>query len=123
MALCIPAEPGSLFTFGANVATGYEVPFSRSAYILVFKGDRLTASEKEFIDYLRGLAVRLEKEQSEGVPYHLTSLPDDHPALEFARRVHPGFDVEFGKSRSEASESVPPEGEQVDDPNDPGLDG
>jgi pimeloyl-ACP methyl ester carboxylesterase/quercetin dioxygenase-like cupin family protein len=88
---------GSLFTFGRNVSTGYEVPFDADAYILIFKGDRLSKSEGEFIEYLRGMAKRLEKEETEGVPYKLKSLPQAHPAIEFARRVNPEFVRRLGQ--------------------------
>jgi pimeloyl-ACP methyl ester carboxylesterase/quercetin dioxygenase-like cupin family protein len=77
-------KPGTLFRFGANVPTGYEVPFDEPAYILIFKGDRTLKNEQEFIDYLRGMAERVKKEQSEGVPYLLKDLPEDHPARKFA---------------------------------------
>jgi pimeloyl-ACP methyl ester carboxylesterase/cytochrome c556 len=83
---------GSLFRFGAGVPTGYEVPFAENAFILIFKGDRLTRDEKEFIDYLRGMAARLAKERREGVPYRLGDLPREHPARVFALEVNPRFD-------------------------------
>jgi pimeloyl-ACP methyl ester carboxylesterase/quercetin dioxygenase-like cupin family protein len=84
-------QPGSLFHFAAETPTGYEVPFSDDALILIFKGKRLTAKEKDFIDYLQGLATRLQREQEAGVPYLLSDLPDDHPAIAFARQVNPDF--------------------------------
>jgi hypothetical protein len=86
----------SLFTFGRNISTGYEVPFDEDAYILIFKGDRLSKTEGEFIEYLRGMAKRLEKEETEGVPYKLKSLAPEHPAIEFARRVNPEFVSRLG---------------------------
>ncbi len=90
-------KPGSLFRFGTNVSTGYEVPFKESAYILIFKGDRTTRVEKEFIDYLKGMAASLAKEHAEGVPYLLKELPPDHPARKFAGEVNPKFEEEVGK--------------------------
>lgn len=80
-------KPGSVYRFAANTPTGYEVPFAQDAYLLIFKGDRLSKNEKEFVDYLRGLQQRLLKEQKEGVPYRLSDLPEDHPARRFARQV------------------------------------
>lgn len=73
-------QPGSLFRFAANTPTGYEVPFAENAFILIFKGDRLTREEQEFIDYLKGMAARLKEEQKQGIPYLLKDLPADHPA-------------------------------------------
>ncbi len=80
-------KPGSLFHFAPNTPTGYETPFDEDALILIFKGQRLTASEAEFMAYLRGLAQRLEQEHKAGVPYRLTDLPKDHPALQFAHEA------------------------------------
>ncbi len=89
-------EPGSLFRFGTGMATGYEVPFRTEASILVFKGDRLARSEKDFIDYLRGMAGGVRQAHREGVPFFLVELPDNHPARVFAREVNPSFEEEFG---------------------------
>lgn len=83
--------PGSLFHFAPGTPTGYEVPFDEDAYILIFKGDRTTEKESDFIDYLKGMADRLKNEHAAGVPYLLTDLPSDHPAIEFARTVNPAF--------------------------------
>ncbi len=85
-------KAGSLFRFAAGTPTGYEVPFDESALILIFKGDRITKDEREFIDYLKGMAARLEKERSEGTPFLLKELPADHPARVFGRQVNPEFD-------------------------------
>ncbi len=92
-------NPGSLFRFAARTPTGYEVPFAEDAYLLIFKGDRLSKSEKEFIDYLRGMKERLRNERKQGVPYLLRDLPEDHPARRFAREVHPQFEASLPRSR------------------------
>jgi pimeloyl-ACP methyl ester carboxylesterase/quercetin dioxygenase-like cupin family protein/protein tyrosine phosphatase (PTP) superfamily phosphohydrolase (DUF442 family) len=84
-------EPGSLFHFAANTPTGYEVPFDQDAFILIFKGQRLTQKEEDFVDYLKGMAARLKKEHAAGFPYLLSDLPGDHPAIRFARQVNPDF--------------------------------
>jgi pimeloyl-ACP methyl ester carboxylesterase len=84
-------KPGTLFRFAAGAPTGYEVPFAENAYILIFKGDRVSKNEKEFIDYLKGMAERLKKEQKEGVPYLLKELPADHAARAFGAKVNPNF--------------------------------
>jgi pimeloyl-ACP methyl ester carboxylesterase/quercetin dioxygenase-like cupin family protein len=86
-------EPGSLFHFAKGTPTGYEVPFDEDALILIFKSQRLTQSDRDFIAYLKGLASRLKKEEEAGVAYRLVDLPADHPAIEFAQRVNP----EYGK--------------------------
>jgi hypothetical protein len=85
-------KPGMLFRFAAGTPTGYEVPFDEPALILIFKGDRITKDEREFIDYLAGMAERLEKEHKAGTPFLLRELPGDHPARDFARQVNPQFD-------------------------------
>ena len=90
-------RPGTLFRFGAKISTGYEVPFNEDAFILIFKGDRTTKAEQEFIDYLKGMAVRLEKEHRDGVPFLLKELPRDHAARAFAREVNPKFEEELGR--------------------------
>jgi hypothetical protein len=91
-------KPGSLFRFAAKTPTGYEVPFDEDAYILIFKGDRLTKSDEEFITYLKGMAERLRKEHTQGVPYRLEDLSADHAARRFARDVNPEFEVRLKKS-------------------------
>lgn len=84
-------KPGSLFHFAAGTPTGYEVPFAEDAYILIFKGSRTTEKEKDFIEYLKGMAQRLKQEQKAGIPYLLKDLPSDHPARRFAEEVNRGF--------------------------------
>lgn len=80
-------NPGSLFRFAPNTPTRCEVPFSEDAFILIFKGDRLTKKEQEFIGYLKRIAQRLKQEHQAGVPYLLSDLPDDHPAALFAKQL------------------------------------
>lgn len=84
-------KPGTLFHFAPNTPTGYEVPFPEDAFILIFKGQRLTKKEEDFINYLKGMAKRLEREHEAGVPYLLSDLPADHPAIEFAKKVNPDY--------------------------------
>jgi pimeloyl-ACP methyl ester carboxylesterase/quercetin dioxygenase-like cupin family protein len=92
-------KPGSLYRFGANTPTGYEVPFDEPAYILIFKGERSTVVERDFVDYLKGMAERLKHEQAQGTPFLLKDLPADHPAQVFARQANPEWD-----SRATASQ-------------------
>jgi quercetin dioxygenase-like cupin family protein len=81
-------KPGSLFHFGAHISTGYEVPFNEPAYLLIFKGERSTAEEKEFIAYLQGMARRLEGQRQKGQEvFLLKDLAEDHPARVFARAL------------------------------------
>lgn len=84
-------KPGSLFRFGDGVPTGYEVPFQEDAFILIFKSARSMGSEREFIEYLRDLSLRLEQHHREGVPFLIEDLPEGHPAKVFAQKVNPGF--------------------------------
>jgi pimeloyl-ACP methyl ester carboxylesterase/quercetin dioxygenase-like cupin family protein len=84
-------KPGTLFHFTAGTPTGYEVPFAENALILIFKGQRLTEKDEDFVTYLKGMAARLEREHDAGVPYRLDDLPADHPAIKFAKQVNPDF--------------------------------
>ena len=78
-------QPGSLFWFKAETPTGYEVPFTEPAFILIFKGDRDGKDEEGFLEYLRSLKMRLERAHEEGTPFKLSELSVDHPARIFAR--------------------------------------
>lgn len=80
-------KPGSLFWFKAGTPTGYEMPFSESAFILIFKGDRDYKNDEEFLEYLRTLQQRLEKSHEEGSPFKMSELCQDHPARAFARSL------------------------------------
>ncbi len=89
-------KPGTLYWFGDNIPTGFQVPFRQDAYILIFKaisGDE----DKVFMDYLRGMAEQLEKQREQGTPFALKQLPYDHPARQFARQINPRFEEEFGQ--------------------------
>jgi pimeloyl-ACP methyl ester carboxylesterase/quercetin dioxygenase-like cupin family protein len=93
-------KPGTLFRFAANIPTGYEVPFPDNALILIFKGDRVTKVESDFIQYLQGMAARLERDHQRGVPFLLRELRDDHPARQFARQVNPDFEEQLGEPQT-----------------------
>jgi hypothetical protein len=84
-------KPGSLFHFSPNTPTGYETPFNEGALILIFKPRRLSEQDEDFVAYLRQMARRLNREHEAGVPYLLKDLPSDHPAIAFAREVHPDY--------------------------------
>jgi pimeloyl-ACP methyl ester carboxylesterase len=91
-------KPGSLYWFGDNIPTGFQVPFTENAYILIFKsipGD----DDEAFMKYLRGMAANLDKERATGTPFRLTDLPPGHAALEFARHANPRFATDFPLSR------------------------
>lgn len=91
-------KPGSLYWFGDDVPTGFQVPFEQNAYILIFKsieGD----SDEAFMNYLRRMAANLEQDRADGVTFRLADLPTTDPALEFARRVNANFDEEFPLQR------------------------
>lgn len=80
-------RPGSIFWFGAEISTGYEVPFDEDALILIFKGQRFKESDEQFIEYLEGLKSRLEKRHADGEPFLISELPSDHPSRTFARSL------------------------------------
>jgi len=91
-------KPGSLYWFGDNIPTGFQVPFPEDAYILIFKsaaGD----DDEAFVRYLKGMAANLTKEQAAGTPFRLVDLAPSHPALGFARKVNPHFDRDFPTAR------------------------
>jgi len=91
-------KPGSLYWFGDNIPTGFQVPFTEDAYILIFKaapGDE----DEGFMRYLRGMAANLKKDQAAGTPFRLIDLPASHPALQFAREVNARFDQQFPARR------------------------
>ncbi len=82
-------NPGSVFWFGPDVPTGYEVPFDNPAFILAFK-EKSSGDWDEFVDYLRNhMQPWCIEEHEKGVPFFLKELSDDHPARVFARQVHP----------------------------------
>lgn len=83
-------EPGSFFWFGAGVPTGYEVPFDEPAYILIFRGV-VGESPDEMLESLDTAKNAFETMQHDGVPFALSDLPEDHPALAFAHEVNPDF--------------------------------
>lgn len=80
-------RPNSIFWFGADISTGYEVPFDEDALILIFKGQRSEQSDEEFIEYLKGLRSRLEHRHADGEPFLIAELPLDHPCRKFARSL------------------------------------
>lgn len=91
-------KPGSLYWFGDNIPTGFQVPFKEDAYILIFKaipGD----DDEAFVRYLQGLATNLKKEQEAGSVFRLVDLPPADAARDFARKVNPRFDREFPSPR------------------------
>ena len=77
-------QPGSLFWFKAGTPTGYEVPFTEPAFILIFKGERDEKDEEGFLEYLQDLKLRLDRAHEEGAPFKLSELCVDHPARVFA---------------------------------------
>lgn len=74
---------GSLFWFGDDVATGYEVPFDDPATILIFKTQARDPAEG-FVEYLVGMAAGLEADHAAGIPFRMDELAEDHPARVFA---------------------------------------
>lgn len=82
---------GSLFWFGDNVPTGYENPFTETAYLLIFKTEvRTPGYDGEMLDRVRGIAAGLEQEQADGAAFNFRVLPPDHPARVFAANLIQG---------------------------------
>lgn len=91
-------KPGSLYWFGDNIPTGFQVPFTEDAYILIFKA--IGGEEDDaFIHYLRGMAEKLRKERQGGAVFRLLDLPVSDPALVFSRKVNPRFEQDFPPKR------------------------
>jgi len=91
-------KPGSLYWFGDNIPTGFQVPFPEDAHILIFKaasGD----DDQAFVRYLQGMAANLTKDQKAGTAFRLVDLPASDPALDFARKANPNFDSDFPSKR------------------------
>jgi len=81
-------EPGSLFWFGADIPTGWEVPYDEPAFILCFGCHFGPAAE--FVEYLENsLQTDSIDKHEAGKPYLLKELTEDHPARIFARSVNP----------------------------------
>lgn len=80
-------KPGSLFWFGKDVPTGYEVPFDEDVFLVIFKSRKPEESSGDMLDYLRGLQSRLEQRNGEGEPFTFRELPSDHPAVIFAETM------------------------------------
>lgn len=81
-------KPGSFFSFGAGIPTGYEVPFDEPAYILVFRGV-VQQTPAEMLESLNAAKDRFVEMQQAGAPFALRDLPQDHPARLFAHEVNP----------------------------------
>jgi quercetin dioxygenase-like cupin family protein len=80
--------PGTVFWFGDGIPTGYENPFKKPAYLLIFKTEkRVPGYDKTMLTRLKKMAVSLKKENREGTPFTFTELPRDHPARAYARKV------------------------------------
>ena len=77
---------GSLFWFGDNVPTGYEIPFDEPATILIFKTQAPDTAE-DFADHLQRMGAQLVADHDAGTPFRLDELPEDHPARVFAAGV------------------------------------
>lgn len=77
-------KPGTLFWFGSNIPTGYEVPFDENVFLLIFKSERTTEKISDFTDYLTGLKDRLIEQKKSGTYFSFSELPEDHPAKKFA---------------------------------------
>lgn len=91
-------KPGSLYWFGDNIPTGFQVPFREDAMILIFKATP-GSEDGEFRKYLERLAEDLKRDEKAGAVFRLVDLRADHPALQFAREVNPRFDAEFPRKK------------------------
>ena len=81
--------PGSLYWFGPDIPTGYEVPFDEPAYLLVFRGVVNETPEEMLTNVQDKLKPKLVQMQAGGEVFMLRDLPADHPALAFAHKVNP----------------------------------
>ena len=83
---------GSLFRFGDGMPTGWEAPFADGALLLIVKpkGDNLDYAS--FHNDIRNMQATVDADRKAGGAYYYNALPDDHPAILFARSVNPEFD-------------------------------
>ncbi len=86
-------EAGSLFHFGDNIPTGWEAPFAEGALLLVVKTREEGADYEPYMKGLREMATDLDKQRAKGNQFYYNELPEDHPAIQFARSVNPDFDA------------------------------
>ncbi len=94
-------KPGTLYHFGKNIPTGYEVPFDEPAYILIFKSHRSDWDDERFLKYLRWLKGDLERRHREGMNFFLKELDPTHPARVFARKVNPEWEKRLGSIKEQ----------------------
>jgi len=78
-------KEGSIFYMPPNIETGYEVPFDRPATILISKFEGKMDPD-EFLEYLKGLKMRLEDSSRNGVSFRISDLPEGHPSRIFAKK-------------------------------------
>jgi quercetin dioxygenase-like cupin family protein len=79
---------GDLFWFGDGVPTGYENPFTRPAFLLIFKvEDRTPGYDEPMLGRLEVMRGKLEEENARGTPFTFKEIPEDHPAKDFARTL------------------------------------
>lgn len=82
-------KPGSIFKFEPKMPTGYEVPFDESAVILLIGCGK--QDNAEYLNRIREMSAVLEKKHEEGEPFLFQELPDDHPAVVFAKTVNKNY--------------------------------
>lgn len=85
-------EPGNVFHFGSNMPTGWEAPFDEPALLFVVKSTTEGDSYAPYMQGLKDMASDLDKQRAEGGVFYFNELPEDHPAIQFARSVNPDFD-------------------------------
>jgi len=66
------------------VETGYEVPFDEPATLLIIKFQGPNEPDR-FLTYLEELKKKLEARRESGEPFHISDLPENHPARIFAQ--------------------------------------
>ena len=77
---------GSLFFMPPNIETGYEMPFTNPATLLIikFEGEK---DPEEFLKYLEGLKSRLSEREQKGEIFKISDLPMNHPARLFSENL------------------------------------
>lgn len=85
-------EAGTAFHFGDNIPTGWEAPFGEGALLYIVKSMGPDEGYEPYTTGLRELSARLDQQMSEGEVFYFHQLPEDHPAILFAREHNPDFD-------------------------------
>jgi len=84
--------PGTIFHFGNDKPTGWEVPFNQDAHLLVIKKRTADENYESYLTGLQDMASMMEGWQQEGAKFWFHEIGPENPARQFASTVNPDFD-------------------------------